>query len=227
MKYYYTFIFFGICFIPNILFAQSDELGIRVGQVKPTESMGGYYNNTIGVDIYYGIVTSFSDYFKTRKERDNYKLKFGFTIGYHKFTPKIDTIQTIEKSNQYNYDTGLYEDMYSNPKQELKLNQSVIPLTFGIEYKILDFSLSPIVGLDIGAHFIKQYDSYYDSYSNGFTISEINSVSLASMLSAGISFNITDNICSSIAVGKNVYLLDVAPYWKTFVKLSYKFPLNY
>jgi hypothetical protein len=183
----------------------SAQYGATYNYIKPTGSFGYYFKPTSGFELN-GIIGDIDEQFNINTH-----------LGYYSLSATQDVFTTY--AQQYGGSNGLsflpgYETWYS---------YQVISLGAGVNYKILDKTVSPFVGLD----FSTLLASYHRSYYIQTLISsdeQDNNTTIAIRPKLGVSAEISDviRLQAGIAqsIGKTIDVSETQVYWQPFISVQ-------
>jgi hypothetical protein len=144
-------------------------------------------------------------------------LRFNIGVGYHGMQPTKDTFKT------YTIQGGNGSAFL--PSYEVIRSYSVVPFSFGAEYKLLNTNFSPFIGID-GNFFVINMD--YHNHIETVMDEDGSDLywELGVLPKIGVTYNINNAIQLYAGVGYSLGIVgttDTQAYWKTFLSVGYKF----
>lgn len=204
MDYFKKVCLIALLVLVSLTYAWS-QVGVRVSYVKH----GGKDGYILRPNLLYELSYELSD-----KEE---KLKLGISVGYSKFNTSLDTFPTV--TLQYANQTVFL------PGYQIYRNYQIIPFGMNTEYKLFDFPISPVIGIDVYIHIIsfeewRHVPTLIDSH-------EIGGVkSIGWLPRIGFLYDISENLSLNGGIGKLMSLDEEyykRSYWKTYMCLRYFF----
>jgi|JI7StandDraft_1071085.scaffolds.fasta_scaffold108402_3 hypothetical protein len=180
------------------------QWGLNGIYIKPSSKFGVVFKPTFSGELVH-LVNDFG-------ERVNWRI----SIGYISLKPTQDTFYTwgILYNGQSSFTTGT----------EIWRKYDIITCNIGLDYKIIDRALSPIIGLDAGLNF-----NSLDYSTRSVVKSEearIGTTAVSCTPKIGVSYELNDAWLFILTTGKSLNMdenYSTTSFWKTQVGAAYFF----